>query len=271
MADLAAIKERLESNEDVVENLESLNALLINNSASLVSDVLSGISLPLLFSCLQTDDQEQLQLTCAVLDKLLFHLPASDMVKHGHFMELGLQYPEAKVAKTCLQALLRLSGEGSIQELILAPTMLHLITQLLGGEDLQSASLATKLLLQFSIQGEILEGKLADRWLAELGQLLGLNDMVRYRVFDLLVQTCLEGGPKCFTIVEGSGYLNKLVAELDTSDPLVKMNCIELLSSLTETSKGVNFVHANHVLETLHQSLTTSVHDVMSAVVIPGG
>lgn len=271
MADLAALKEKLESNEDVVENLETLNVLLINNSASLVSDVLSVISLPVLFSCLQTDDQQQLQLTCAVLDKLLFHIAASELVKHGHYIELGLQYPAAKVAKTCLQALLRLSGDVMVQELTLAPTMLHLITQLLGGDDLQCASLATKLLLQYSVQDEILEGKLKAQWLAELGDLLGLNDTVRYRVFDLLVQTCLEGGAKCFRIVEGSGYLNKLVAELDTNDPLVKMNCIEMLGSLTEVSEGVSFMHSNHVLERLYQLLTAAVQDVMGALVIPGG
>lgn len=274
MADLIALRQQLESNEDVVGCLESLNALLVTNtSASFVSEVLSVISLPVLFSCLQTDVPEQLQLICAVLDKLLFHLPASELVKHSQYVELGLQYPKAKVASTCLKALLHLTASANgndsrkdVEELILTPTMLHLITQMLAGEDLQCASLAAKILLWFSIQPESIEMT----WLAELGPLLTLNDTIRYRVYDLLAQICLQGGAKCFKIVEDSGYLQKLVGELETSDPLVKMNCIELLSSLTETPEGISFLQSSQVLDNLYQILTSSQEDVVGAIVIPG-
>ena len=269
MADLVEIKRKLESSEDLVENLQSLNALLISDSSvTRVSEILLFISLPLLFSLLQSDDQEQVQLTCAVLDKLLSHLPSLELVKYVHYIELGLQYPGAKVAKTCLQVLLHLSEDKMIQELIFAPTMLHLITQLLGGKDLQCASLATKLLLQFFTQSDSL-GKLKDVTFPELGQLLHGGDTVRYRVFDLLVQTCLKGGPKCFKIVHESGVLSKLVGDLNTNDPLVRMNCIELLSSLTEMPEGVSFLRSSGVLDTLHQFLTAQ--DAMAALVIPGG
>lgn len=269
MADLVELRRQLESNEELIENLQNLNALLISdNSVSVVSEILSVISLPLLFSLLQSDDQEQVQLTCAVLDKLLSHLPALELVKYGHYIELGLQYPEAKVAKTCLQALLRLSEDKMIQELILAPTMLHLITQLLGGKDLQCATLTTKLLLQFYSQSDYL-GMLKDVSFPELEQLLQGSDIVRYRVFDLMVQSCLKGGPKCFQIVYESGILSKLVDDLNTTDPLVKMNCIELLSSLAEMPEGVSFLRSSGVLDTLHHFLT--VQDAMAALVIPGG
>lgn len=266
MADLLALRAKIESNVDVVENLQNLNALLITDtSGPTVSKIISTVSLPVLFSCLQTDDQEQVYFTCAILDKLLSHLPATELVRYGHYIELGLQYPGAKVAKTCLQALLHLSTDGGVQELIQAPTMLHLITHLLGGEDLQCASLAAKVLLQFSTRHEILE-KLKDQWLPELGELLNSSDTIRYRVFDLLVQTCLEGGSKCFVIIQDTGYFNKLVAELNTSDPLVKMNCIEVLSSLTEIPEGVGFLQSSKVLGMLYQSLT----DEMGAIVVPG-
>lgn len=267
MADLSFLRQQLEAKEDVCGCLENLNTrLAIDTSASLVSEVLSTVSLPLLFSCLQTDDREQLRLTCAVLDKMLCHLPASELVKHGHYVELGLQYPGVKVAETCLQALLRLSEEKVVEELILAPTMLHLVTKLLGEEDLQCASLAGKLLLHFSTRHDVHLEVL----FVELEDLLMLNDTVRYRVYDLLVQTCLQGGTKCFLEVRNCGYLEKLVGELETNDPLVKMNCIELLSHLTESDLGVNFLQSSEVLKKLYQVLTASQHDVVGAIVLPG-
>ncbi len=269
--DLGQFRQQLECSENVPSCLESLNALLVaNSSAEVASDVLSAVPLPLLFTCLQTDAPQQVQLTCAVLDKLLCHLSASELVKHSHYVELGLQYPGAKVAKTCLQALIRLSGDGAIGDMILAPTMLHLITQLITIDNLQCASLAAKLLLCFSTQPDVLEAVLKDVWLAELGQLLTLSDTIRYRVYDLLVQTCVEGGSKCFAAIKTSCLLDSLMKDLGSNDPLVKMNCIEQLSALTEIPEGIDFLQSNNVLECLYKTLTGSQQDPMEAMLIPG-
>lgn len=265
---LQSLKEHLESQVDVVESLQHLNTLM-GSSPDAVSEVLSVVSLPLLFSCLETEDSEQVNVTCSLLDKLLCHIPAQELVKYGHYMELGLQYPEAKVAKTCLQALHNFYGEKLVDDMILAPTMLHLITQLIGMDDLEPASLAAKLLLQYSTQSDILVTVLKGAWLNELNQLLQLNDTVRYRVYDVVVQTCLQGGVKCFEVMKAGGLLDKLVGELETEDPLVKMNCVELLAALAGMKEGVVFLKSSNVLEKLYSVLISS-QDVMGALVIPG-
>ena len=264
-------RQQLENNENVIGCLESLNAILIaNTSAEVASNVVSAIPLSVLFSCLQTDHPQQVQLVCSVLDKLLCHLPASQLIQHGNYVELGLQYPEAKVAKTCLQALLHLSQEKTIRELILAPTMLHLVTQLISSDDLQCASLTTKLLLTLSSQSSILETELKHVWFAELRELLALNDTIRYRVYDLLVLTCIQGEPSCFVVIKDSGLLESLVKDLWSNDPLVKMNCIEQLSALTEIPQGITFLQSSNVLECLYKTLTVSERDPMESMMIPG-
>lgn len=268
MADLWKVKEKLESNEAVVECLDTVNTLLIaGNSVSLASEILSTIPLSTLFSCLQTEDPEQVNVSCAVLEKLLVHLPASQLLQYSHYVELGLQYPEARVPKTCLQLLLRLCVEEGVGELILAPTMLHLITQLLGGKNLQCASLAANVLLHFSSQCRVLDDKLKNVWFSELDSLLQGGDTVRYRVYDLVVKTCLQGGAECFTILESAGYLDQLVKELGIGDPLVKMNCIELLSCLVDSPNGLSFLQSSQVLDKLYGTLTSSEQDL---ILIPG-
>ena len=267
---LAQFGEQIERNENVVGCLESLNAVLVaNSSAETASAVLTAVPLPVLFSCLQTDKPQQVQLTCAVLDKLLCHVSSPELVKYSQYVELGLQYPEANVAKTCLQALLRLSGDKMIGDIVLAPTMLHLITQLIASDDLQCSSMAKKVLHVYSIQPDVLETKLKGGWLAELGQLLTLSDTIRYRVYDLLVQTCIEGGPRCFAVICASSLLESLVKDLESSDLLVKMNCIEELSTLAQIPEGVDFLQSNKVLESLYQTLT-SQQDAMEIILVPG-
>jgi hypothetical protein len=271
MADFLQLKEKLESNEGVVECLETLNTLLVaDTSVSLASQVLSAIPLPTLFSCLQTKDPEQIHVDCAVLEKLLVHLSASQLLQYGQYVELGLQHPEAKVAKICLNFLLRLCSEDSVEDFILAPTMLHLITQLLTGEDLQCASLAANILLHFSTQRHVMEDKLKGVWFGELDTLLQGSDVVRYRVYDLVVKTCLQGCAKCFMMMSDAGYLSQLVGELETSDPLVRMNCIELLSYLINCSHGLSFLRSSKVLDKLYSTLTSSEQDLMGAILTPG-
>lgn len=272
MADFLELRARLESNEDVVDCLETVNTLLVaDTSVSLASEILSTIPLSVLFPCLETQDPDQVSLTCTVLEKLLCHLPASDLVQHGRYIELGLQYPETRVPKTCLQLLLRLCAEDAVGELIMAPTMLHLVTLLLGGDDLQCASLAARVLLHFSTQCDVLESKLKGVWFRELESLLQGSDTVRYRVYDLVVKTCMQGGGKCLMVVSSSsGILDRLVQELETSDPLIKMNCIEMLSCLAESPTGVTFLQSKQVLDQLYRTLLGSEQDVMVTIVIPG-
>ena len=265
---ISEIQQQLELKKDVVRSLEGLDTLL--STSSQVPDILSSVSLPLLFSCLETEDLKQVNLTCSVLNKLLCYLPALELVKYGNYVELGLQYPEVRVAKTCLQALFRLSEEEMISEMILSDTMLHLITQTLGSQDLESASLSEKLLLNFSSKPQILESRLKATWLGELRDLLVLNETVCFRVYDLLVKTCLQGGPQCLKIVGSSDLLDKLVDKLETEDPLVKMNCIELLTSLTWCEEGVAFLQSRNVLEKLYHTLQCSQEDSLGKLIIPG-
>lgn len=268
---LQEFRQQLERCENVKGCLENLNALLVSkSSAPAALEVLSAVPLPVLFSCLQTDSAQQVQLACAVLDKLLCHLPASQLVIHGQYIELGLQHPEAKVAMTCLQALLRVCEEREIRDLVLAPTMLHLVTQLIANKDLQCASLAAKLLLQYSTRPEVLEGVLKGAWFVELGQLLMLSDTIQYRVYDLLVQTCVEGGLRCFSVIKDSGLLEALVKDLENTDPLVKLNCIELLGTLTEMPAGIEFLQSSNVLQCLYETLSSSQQDPMAAIIVPG-
>ena len=268
MADFLAIKQKLESKENVIECLETVNTLLISNtSPSQIFEILSVIPLSTFFLCLQSDNSDQLNLTCALLEKLLSQLQATEVLQNSKYVELGLQYPEVRVPAMCLQMLLRLCADGAMKELVLAPTTLHLITQLLGS-DLQCASLASKVLLYYSVT--VLEGGLKSVWCSEVDALLLATDTVKYRVYDLLVKICLQEGTKCFTVIRSCGYLNRLVNELESTDPLVKMNCIELLSCLAACPEGTSFLQTSQVLDGLYHSFQAFEEDAMGLIVIPG-
>lgn len=258
----------LEAREDVPRSLEVLNTLFATNlSPAQVSSILS--SLPLLFSFLQTEDSSQVQVTCAVLDKLLCCLPGSELVKYAPYIELGLQYSKAQLARTCLRALHHHSCEEDVREMIAAPTMVHLIAQTLAGSDIECATLSNKIFLKvFSCPGVLEESQ--DVLLEELKVLLLLDSVVRLRVYDLCVQLCVEGGLENCHIVSSVELLARLVGELEADDILLKMNVIELLSTLAESKRGVVYLQSSDVLKKLHLMLQGSREDALGVVLVPG-
>ena len=277
----------LESQEDVLRTLEILNTLLATIPGQIPAQF---ISLPVIFALLPCKDPAQEQLTCSVLDKLLHRLPGTELVKHAPYLELGLQYPVTALVRTCLQALLHHSMEKGVREVISAPTMLHLIAQTMAGEDLECATLSSKILLQVLeelstvVQPTVVKDELAGAevsstgalqqpkrvLLEEMGSLLSLGSVVRLRVYDWCVKMCLQGNSECCKIVGESGLLARLVRELEEEDILLKLNVIELLSDLAECQAGVAYIQEYHVLEKLHPLLQTSKDDVLGAAMVPG-
>lgn len=267
-AELRLLFLRLETGEDVLRSLEMLNTLLATNLSPALgsTQLISHISLPLLFSFLQTEDTSQVQATCAVLDKLLCCLPGSELVRHASYVELGLQYSGAGLARTCLQALLHHANKRDVEEMIVAPTMLHLIAQTLAGDDLECATLSSKIFLQVFCSG----GVMGQSFLEELTALLSCGAVERLRVYDLCVQLCLQGGSDNCQVMSRAGFLDRLVGELETDDILLKINVIELLSSLVESKVGVAFLQSCQVLEKFHSMLQTSREDALGVVLVPG-
>lgn len=264
--DLEQLAEKLKGEVDVQENLQRLNSLLAANPAT-VQATLHCLPLPVLFS-LQAQEASLVELTCSVLDKLLHLLPATELVLHGTYLELGLQYPETLLVRTCLQALASHASEDCVQSLVSGDTMLHLICQTMASEELQCASLASKIILAvFPVA--IATGR-EEVLLTELKTLLSHGPVVRMRVYGLCVDVCLQvAGTTAALLVTDAELLGRLILELKDDDVLVKMNILELVGQLTENDSGREFIRKNRVLDLLHEELTKCKQDAFGAMLIP--
>ena len=241
---LSAMLQDLRSGENVVSTLQSLNSLLeATPSSAEVLEIASFLSLRLLFNYLSTTDDDRIQACCPVLDKIFSKMPVSDICQYGQYFELGLQHTSEDVRKMTLRILRTNSSHAELQAMVVAPTMLHLITQVLGDSSLECATLATEIFLKVVKNPQELDVKIRQAFLVDLEGLLSMSDIVRYRVYELVVKMALGGGD-AFGFVQSSGLLQRLVKELDLEDVLVKMNCIELLVTLMESSEGMQFLES---------------------------
>ena len=278
MSSLERIKASLQSGgEDLLDALHDLNALLETNpSSDFASEVASFLPLSQLFSILSVSHGGTLVIprTCAVLDKILSALPASEVAVYGQWIELGLQTSEEAVKKVCLRVLSKHSINSSVLSLLSAPTMFHLVTQVLGDDSLECAKIASNLLLQFLSAPLSLAPPVREALLIDLQSMMKKSDTVRYRVYDLVVEATVKGGKQSFDFLSssssGGGLLQQLVNELAGDDILVKLNCIELLIQLLESREGAVFLESNQVLAKLHSLLLSAEQDPLGDVIVPG-
>ena len=270
MASLAEINTSLQQGESVSEALRDLNILLeANPSPAFVQNVIVQVPLPLIFGCLQPHKSDEVMLVCGALDKILSNIPAPDLVKISTYIELGLQYSDPTVKKTCLLALSKSSGHPDITNLIVSPTMFHLLTQVIGDDSLECAKIASDILLKFITCPAHLTPPVRDALVIDLLGIMNKSTVVRYRVFELAVQAVVSSsGGEVFELV--SSMLTKLVEELDQHDILAQLSCVELMLSLQESEEGALFLETNQVLMKLHSLLLTAQQDPLGSALIPG-
>lgn len=272
MADLSEISTSLQRGESVPGALRELNIILeANPSPAFVQNVILQVPLPLIFGCLHPHKSDQTTLVCGVLDKILCNIPAPDLMKISTYIELGLQYSDPAVKKTCLLALKKASNHPDIVSLIVSPTMFHLVTQVLGDESLECAKIASDILLKFLTSPAHLTPQVRDALVIDLLGIMNKNTVVRYRVYELAVQSIVSSdGGDVFELVSSSGLLTKLVEELDQQDILTQLNCVELLLCLQESKEGALYLETNQILGKLHTLLITAQQDPFGSALIPG-
>ena len=273
MSTLESIRASLQPGQDPLEALRDLNTLLETNPSSAFSaEVANSLPLAQLFSILSLSSgkTEIIYRTCAVLDKIFSALPAPEVASYGQWIELGLQTSEESVKKTCLRVLDKHSSDPAVKELLTTPTMFHLVTQVVGDDSLECATIASNLLLKFLQTPPSLGVSVREALVLDLEALTRKSDTVRYRVYDLAVDATLQGGHQSFDFVSSTGFLDSLVSELSGDDVLTKLNCIELLIKLLDSKEGAAFLESNQILSKLHSLLISAEQDPLGDVIIPG-
>ncbi len=270
MADgLEEISRSLQQGENVTVALRDLNILLEANDTPLfIQTVLASVPPTLVFGYLQTGPPVQIGLACHVLEKVLSRMPATELVKISTYVELGLQFTDSTIKRACLVALDANCNE--IIPTIMAPTMFHLITQIMADESLECAKLASKNLLKFLSHPAQLPTPVKDALVIDLSGIMLVSSTIRYRVYELGVRTIVNGNSESFELISSSGLLTGLLKELEHDDILAQLNCVELLLDLLESPDGVLFLEGQGVMEKLHTLLIKAQQDPFGAAILPG-
>ena len=253
---------------DGAKVLSEINTLLVS-SVSDVKEIVPELPLAPLFGNLNCDNVELVRVTSSVLEKLLDLMPLELVCQLSTYVEVGLQHSEHSVIELSVRQLKRYCSSAESRSLVLAPTMLHLIMQMLDSENLDLSKSAHDLILLIS-RGDR-RSLLVDRkevFASDLRLLLEKNSTVRFRVYELLIDIGAQSDDALSEVLD-LRILQTLLTELESSDVLVQLNCLEMMSQLLTTARGFEYVQSSGVIEQVYKVLVTARNDPF-IIIIPG-
>ncbi|XP_040591532.1 26S proteasome non-ATPase regulatory subunit 5 isoform X2 [Mesocricetus auratus] len=186
-----------------------------------------------LFSLLNENNREQTALCVSILERLLQAVEPVHLARNLRVdLQRGLTHPDDSVKTLTL-------------------------------------SQAIKSLSRISLTQAGLEALFESNLLDDLKNVMKTNDVVRYRVYELIVEissVSSESLNYCTT----SGLVTQLLRELTGEDVLVRATCIEMVTSLAYTHHGRQYLAQEGVIDQISNIIVGADSDPFSGFYLPG-
>ncbi|XP_078605208.1 26S proteasome non-ATPase regulatory subunit 5-like [Branchiostoma floridae x Branchiostoma japonicum] len=272
MADsITRLLESLSTEDDPLETLTELKVAVNAVHPSALENLVTNVPLNALFDCLNSSNGEQIAECSYVLKKLLdAHSPSIVLQQFREPLQRGVVHPRADVRELCLTEIYRCTDTiVHIQELVTCHDLLLHTVQSLADTELSVATMAGKVITRLGACEAGLRVLFTGNLLEEVQRVMKESDVIRYRVYEVLVN--LQAiSPMALQYCSDSGLLTQLTGELSGGDVLVQVNCIDMLSSLAQSTHGLNWLEQQGVVGKLETMLTAADSDPMSSFYIPG-
>uniref|UniRef100_A0A8D1MZM0 26S proteasome non-ATPase regulatory subunit 5 n=1 Tax=Sus scrofa TaxID=9823 RepID=A0A8D1MZM0_PIG len=232
-AQVLALLREVSRLEAPLEELRALQSVLQSVPLSELREHAAELHLGPLFSLLNENHREQTTLCVSILERLL---QALEPVHVARNLKVDLQ-----------RGLTHTSDSVKILTL----------------------SQAIKSLSRISLTQAGLEALFESNLLDDLKSVMKTNDIVRYRVYELIVEIS-SVSPESLNYCTTSGLVTQLLRELTGEDVLVRATCIEMVTSLAYTHHGRQYLAQEGVIDQISNIIVGADSDPFSSFYLPG-
>ncbi|XP_042336093.1 26S proteasome non-ATPase regulatory subunit 5 [Sceloporus undulatus] len=262
------------SSSRLEEPLEELRALKVALQA-LPSAALKerGPEFPLagLFALMARGDSEQISLCVSILERFLQVMDPLYVIQHfGEELQKGLFHPDDSVKILTISQVGRIVEDpDAVQEILNTPELLRQVIYCIAAEKIAVAKEAIKSLSRVAETPEGLEALLAGNLLIDLKKVMAKSDIIRYRVYELVIGISSVSADSLNYCVN-SGLISELIGELTGNDVLVRATCIEMVTSLAQTHHGRQYLAQQGVIDKISNIIIGADSDPFSGFYLPG-
>uniref|UniRef100_A0A8C6KNB0 26S proteasome non-ATPase regulatory subunit 5 n=1 Tax=Nothobranchius furzeri TaxID=105023 RepID=A0A8C6KNB0_NOTFU len=270
-ATIQSLLEEISGVEDPVEELQSLKTALLSIPVSALRDAVSGQRFDLIFSLLDTNEREQVELCVDILERILLALSPVHVVQNYRAeLQSGLKHPNETVK------ILALTQIGRVVEHPDASTEILNNHELLQGmilcireEKMAVAKRAIESLSKISHSKPGLDKLFHSDLLDVLKDVMASSDIIRYRVYELLVEIS-SASPISLGYCASSGLISQLLGELTGDDVLIRATAVEMVTSLAHSQHGRQYLAQQGIMDKISNMIRGAEMDSFSSLYLPG-
>ncbi|KAL2100187.1 hypothetical protein ACEWY4_004581 [Coilia grayii] len=269
-ATIEGLLTEISSSEDPVEGLRNLRTAVLATPVNNLRDLGSGCHLVVIFSLLNTTDKEQIEICVEVLGRIL---QAQDpaLLFHARKTELesGLQHPDDTVKILTLTQMGRVVENGeALTQMLACEDILKKVIQCIAAEKISVAKEAISALAKLAQCKPGLDA-LFRTHLKDLKDVMATSDIIRYRVYELVVEVCSVSAVS-LGYCASTGFISQLLEEMTGDDILVRATAIETVTHLAESQHGRQYLSQQGTMEHISNMIIATESDPFSSLYLPG-
>ncbi|KAM6985698.1 26S proteasome non-ATPase regulatory subunit 5 [Aplochiton taeniatus] len=257
--------------EDPIEELQTLKTALLSIPVTTLKDTIGGQRLDVLFSLLNTNEREQIDLCVDILSRVLLALSPLHLVQNYRpELESGLTHPDDNVKILALTQIGRIMEHPeAVTEILNNHNILKEVIRCIKVEKIAVAKLSVRCLTKLNSSKAALDALFGGDLLNELKDVMATNDVIRYRIYELVVDVS-SVSPVSLGYCANSGFISQLLAELTGEDILVRATAIEMITSLAQSQHGRQYLAQQGIMDKISNMIKGSDSDPFSSFYLPG-
>ncbi|XP_067825957.1 26S proteasome non-ATPase regulatory subunit 5 [Heptranchias perlo] len=256
--------------EEPLEELRSLKTAVYSVPLNTLSELATGLRFGVLFSLLNSDDREQIDVCVAILERLLQTLEPVYLAQNFKVeLQKGLQHSDDSVKILAVSQIGRIvENADAVTAVLGSPELLREMINSIGGERISVAKEAIKSLSKVAQSKAGLDALFMTSMLQDLKDVMGTNDVVRYRVYELVVEIS-SVSPVSLGYCANSGFISQLLGELAGDDVLIRATAIEMITALAQSQHGRQYLAQQGTIDRISNMIIGADSDPFSGFYLP--
>lgn len=212
------------------EAVDNINIVCSSDGGSLPDSLV-----PQLFPSLMNADEEYVERCCKALERLLEGTPVEVVIRQMEVqLKQGFDHHSPIVKCLCLRQLQRAVKDRRILKLIGEVGIMKHAILLLADEDSGVVKDCNKTLVALAGYDDGVMILFSDQGVKLLKEVMEKSDTVRYRVFDVIIDSSLVSG-QALEYAQTSGFITKMLEDLESCDVLLQLTALENVSRLSDS------------------------------------
>ncbi|KAJ7986800.1 hypothetical protein DPEC_G00332140 [Dallia pectoralis] len=257
--------------EEPVEELETLKTVIFSIPLSALGDTVSGLKFEVIYSLLNGNNKEQIELCVDILGRILLALSPVHLAQNCRMeLQAGLKHPDDAVKILSLTQVCRIvENHESVMDIWNDQDILREVIHCIAAEKISVAKEAMQVLSTLSHSKAGLNALLRSDLLKDLKDVMAASDIVRYRVYELMVDVS-SVSPVSLNYCVSSTFISKLLDELTGDDVLLRATAIEMVTTLSRTQHGRQYLVQEGIADKISNMIIGAESDPYYSFYLPG-